>query len=340
MDSNSMILLDPVQAISDSKARKDIVLQMYREHILVQGADYGVIPGTTKPTLLKPGAERLCSAFHLDPFFDTVTAVEDFDKPLFFYRIRCHLFHVETRLEVATGIGSCNSMESKYRWRTSKQRCPSCDAEAIIKSKYPDRQTGKIGFYCRECKSNYDPDDRRITGQEAGRVPNDDVFSIVNTIDKMAQKRALISAVLIATNASEFFTQDLEDMPGFGVQYGEDIIVTTPSPDEPPQQQPTQQPPIYNAPPPTSDDGTQIYTCERITVLPRKDGFQYIAHCDRKVNIVTYTREKYRAAFDMLVDGWNVEVTPKGKVIPCRPPIRLKARANGANWELVEVLKD
>jgi hypothetical protein len=33
----------------------------------------------------------------------------------------------------------------------------------------------------------------------------------VNTIQKMAQKRALIAATLLAVNASEFFTQDLEE---------------------------------------------------------------------------------------------------------------------------------
>lgn len=38
------------------------------------------------------------------------------------------------------------------------------------------------------------------------------MYDAVNTIQKMAQKRALIAAVLIAANASEFFTQDVEDL--------------------------------------------------------------------------------------------------------------------------------
>ena len=48
------------------------------------------------------------------------------------------------------------------------------------------------------------------------RALNDDIFSIVNTIDKMSQKRSFIAAVLIGYNASSDFTQDVEDMPGFG----------------------------------------------------------------------------------------------------------------------------
>jgi hypothetical protein len=48
------------------------------------------------------------------------------------------------------------------------------------------------------------------------RIPNPDVADVVNTIQKMAQKRALVAATLIATSASEFFTQDVEDADSFG----------------------------------------------------------------------------------------------------------------------------
>ena len=39
------------------------------------------------------------------------------------------------------------------------------------------------------------------------------LFDIRNTILKMAEKRAFVSAVLIATGASDIFTQDIEDIP-------------------------------------------------------------------------------------------------------------------------------
>jgi hypothetical protein len=42
-------------------------------------------------------------------------------------------------------------------------------------------------------------------------------FTIVNTVLKMAKKRALIDAVLSATRASGLFTQDIEDFPKKGV---------------------------------------------------------------------------------------------------------------------------
>ena len=48
-----------------------------------------------------------------------------------------------------------------------------------------------------------------------------DAADLVNTIQKMAQKRALIAATLIAVSASEFFTQDVEDSGGFFGQHSD-----------------------------------------------------------------------------------------------------------------------
>lgn len=39
------------------------------------------------------------------------------------------------------------------------------------------------------------------------------IGDILNTLTKMAQKRAYVGAVIIATGASDFFTMDVEDMP-------------------------------------------------------------------------------------------------------------------------------
>lgn len=39
------------------------------------------------------------------------------------------------------------------------------------------------------------------------------VYDLANTIAKIGQKRAMVAAVLVAVGASEFFTQDLEDLP-------------------------------------------------------------------------------------------------------------------------------
>jgi hypothetical protein len=60
---------------------------------------------------------------------------------------------------------------------------------------------------------NFAADDPAITSQTEGRVPNPDLADTYNTVLKMADKRALIAAVLNGTAASDVFTQDVEDQP-------------------------------------------------------------------------------------------------------------------------------
>jgi hypothetical protein len=62
------------------------------------------------------------------------------------------------------------------------------------------------------CGAKFSLGDQSIESQQVGRVPNPDIADQVNTIQKMAQKRALVGVCLLAVNASEFFTQDVEDM--------------------------------------------------------------------------------------------------------------------------------
>lgn len=75
--------------------------------------DYGVIPGTSKPSLLKPGAEKLLRLFNLRPNFELIQSVVDFEKPLFHYHYRCSLYRGGEM--VGSGDGCCNSMEIKYQ---------------------------------------------------------------------------------------------------------------------------------------------------------------------------------------------------------------------------------
>jgi hypothetical protein len=207
----------PALSHTQALARRDAMVKFVKE-IMVAGVDFGAIPGTDKPTLYKPGAERLCSFFGLTPDFEVTKEIEEWggDEPLFYYRYKCRLLR-DGRV-VGDGEGSCNSRESKYRWRTQDRLCPNCEKPAIKKSKYPPRSdpSAPPGWYCFAkaggCGAEFVADDPVIIGQATGRVANPDIFDLVNTIQKMAQKRAFIAATLIAVNASEFFTQDLDDL--------------------------------------------------------------------------------------------------------------------------------
>ena len=146
-----------------------------------KNVDFGVIPGTKKPTLLKPGAEKLCRLFSLRPGYELIDFISDFDKPIFHYHYRCTL--VRQGEMVGQGDGSCNSREKKYE----AQKYKIFDLTNTICC---------LGARYMRLKPLFAS------------------FADAGSHRKMAQKRALVAAVLSSCGASSFFTQDLEDMGG------------------------------------------------------------------------------------------------------------------------------
>lgn len=157
-------------------------LRQYLKQVLQEGRDYGEIPGVDKPSLLKPGAERINNGFGVIPVHTIVEQEIDHDREvpwlkrkkvwrdgqwtgewseergtsygLYRYVVRCELVHRESGVVVAQCLASCSSMESKYIDRPR-------DSE--------------------------------------------------NTVLKMAEKRAFVGATLLAYGLSDEFTQDVEE---------------------------------------------------------------------------------------------------------------------------------
>jgi hypothetical protein len=247
-----MPLLDLVHA----KQRRDLMATIQHE-LLVKDVDFGQIPGTNKPTLLKPGAEKLCSLFGLSPSFELEQVIEDWTGekfsgvPFFYYRYKCRL--TKNGVLIGEGIGSCNSWESKYRWRwVDEAQIPANMDKASLGRKDGRKhfteldfavdkaettgQYGKPAEYWEKFRQAIkDGTARKVEkptkngprpaweiseGTILYRVPNvDGAPDVVNTVCKMAQKRSLIAGTLIATNASDQFTQDLEDMSEYDTPY-------------------------------------------------------------------------------------------------------------------------
>lgn len=181
-----MPALTIVEAVNRHNALVEFVQKvMKRDH------DFGIIPGTDKPTLLKPGAEKLCTLFGLRTEFVSVETTTDWEKGFFYFHYRCNL--TRNGEVVASGEGSCNSREKKYRWRY----LPDFKATEEEKARAVRKET--------KTSKNGKPYIMLV-------LENSEPYDLVNTIQKMAQKRAMIAATLIGVNASEFFTQDMEDM--------------------------------------------------------------------------------------------------------------------------------
>ncbi len=183
----------PALAISVEQAvARQRAFYGFIKEILVDGVDYAAIPGTEKKSLMKPGAEKLANAFAFSIQCDPVKELEDWDKGRFYFQYRCELRHRATGVLISTCNGSANSMEGKYRWRNiSENKATEAEKARAVRT---ETRKGRYGPY------------------NVVVVENDDPYTLVNTLQKMAQKRAFVGAVLLATNASAVFTQDLEDM--------------------------------------------------------------------------------------------------------------------------------
>jgi hypothetical protein len=189
------------------------------DRVMTEGVHYGVIPGTgNKPSLYKAGAEVLAMTFGLAPVFQIRRA--DLAGGHREYEITCQLRHVPTGALLGEGVGSCSTMESKYRWRRGERKCPTCNAPAIMRSKFVDKETNAAGWYCYDkrggCGAQFPHNAPAIVEQVSGRVENPDIADTYNTVLKMAKKRAQVDATLTAVGASDLLTQDLEDLHDAG----------------------------------------------------------------------------------------------------------------------------
>ncbi len=189
----------------DDLLNKVALVQEVMAKVMHDGEHYGVIPGCgTKPALLKAGAEKLGMTFRLKASFDVNE--RDLGHAHREYSIRCILS------DGNMGVGSCSTMESKYRYRQGERKCPECGKATII--------TGKAeyggGFICFAkkggCGAKFAANDERITGQFVGKVEHDNPADFYNTCLKMGKKRAHVDAIITATACSDIFTQDVEEM--------------------------------------------------------------------------------------------------------------------------------
>lgn len=144
------------------------LLQEFVAKVMIRGEHYGLIPGTSKPTLLKAGAEFLREAYEFEVKSQCVEKKfilahdTDRNKDYIEFIYRVELF--QNGVSVGICEGSCNNYERRYE--------------------------------------SLSP------------------FAVMNTIQKMAQKRAYVGAVISATRSSNLFTQDLEDEPELATNAG------------------------------------------------------------------------------------------------------------------------
>jgi len=107
------IVPDFAISLTDAKQRFQM-LQEFVKEMMVAGQDYGIVSGVTKPTLLKPGAEKLTEIFGFSKQVNITNRMEDWVQGLFSYEVKVSLINKRTGHLEAEGVGLCNTKESEY----------------------------------------------------------------------------------------------------------------------------------------------------------------------------------------------------------------------------------
>lgn len=163
------------------------VQEIMRE-LMKEGVHFGTIPGTQKPSLLKPGAELLNMAFRIG-IEPVVQDLSDEDRARF--RVRCRAYNQVTGETLGEAIGECSSDEEKYRWRKA--------SEAEWAETAAERRRKK--WFRGRNNSEYQQPQVRTS-------PAD----VSHTVLSMASKRSMIAVTRLVLACSDIFDQDLEDL--------------------------------------------------------------------------------------------------------------------------------
>lgn len=183
---DDLVLQEPRPLTAVAMRAQVNLIQEVMKSVMQKGQHYGTVPGCgDKPTLLKPGAEKLMMTFRLaaDPQIQEIPT----DDGLTF-RVLTRITNQATGLFLGSGVGECSSKEDKYNWRGAVSN-KEWDATPEDRKRVKYTRSGEI--------------------QQVRTNPAD----VANTVLKMAKKRSLVDGILTVTAASDIFTQDIEDMP-------------------------------------------------------------------------------------------------------------------------------
>lgn len=112
--SNALTIVENLEPANVTQVMQRIVhFQSIIQKTLKEGHDYGVIPGTgDKPTLLKPGAEKILMLMGVTSEYEIIERVQDYDKGFFAFTVKCVLSRGGQ--VVTEGLGHANTRERRY----------------------------------------------------------------------------------------------------------------------------------------------------------------------------------------------------------------------------------
>lgn len=152
------------------------LLQGMVKDLLIRGVDYGRIPGTPQDSLWDPGASQIIGSFNCYPGQRRILKLDDNEQKIVAC-VEVPVISRATQQEVGSGVGAASTLETKYKYRWVANPQEWGYDETAIKT----------------FKTKRGKDDE---GNETTlyRIPNPEHSELLNTIVKMASKRAEVDA--------------------------------------------------------------------------------------------------------------------------------------------------
>lgn len=183
-------------------------IQQLMKAVMKEGEHYGVIPGTNKPSLLQPGAQKLTFTFRLADR-DVEVIEKELPNNHREYRVHKQIVALSSGAVLAEAWGVCSTMETKYRYRNVADYEDT--GEPIpADSKERKQEYRKQGFGMKKVNGAW----LWVKYKDSSRVENPDIADTYNTVLAMADKRAFVRGTIKALAASDLFTHDIEDFTG------------------------------------------------------------------------------------------------------------------------------
>jgi len=250
LQESRSLAVSPLQKKSIAEIKQD---DAYRKELIKcmvkgdpgTGAHYGKLPGVKGNFVHKDGVQFIADAYYLgygdpivskDPRILTLPSGENIEH--FDITAKVPIYNRATGDVLTVGVGSCSTLEEKYRYRGEERSCPNCGAKAIIKGQ---SQYGG-GWVCYRkkdgCGEKFNDGDTRIEGQPVGKTENLNPTNVLDTVIAMAVKRARGRNTLDVTGMNRYF-QLPPDLTDQGPSY--DGSLQEESPNAPPERTPPRQ---------------------------------------------------------------------------------------------------
>lgn len=305
VESQAVIQQDRIELTVDEIVAKVAKVREVASKVMKEDIHFGTIPGTPKPTLFKAGGEILALTFRLAPKYEGERNPIDLGHGHREYIIRCDLYHIHTGEFYGSGIGSCSTMEGKYRYRPG----PITPTGRPVPKEYWDARNsdpakaktllGGHGFQAKKVDGTWE------IVEQGETIENPNPADQYNTALKMAGKRAYVDAILKATAASEVYTQDLEDMEDVPV-----VEKSKPKPSPAPQPE-ASQPPVDMEPTCKTCGGAMKFIKEGIAKTGKNAGKPYSAFWICSADKFSIKDKDWRVTVEQMKQDLSVPSVPE-----------------------------